>query len=163
MNDFAEKIKKKKEESDKNAKMMDEQLILFRKIQKVIPDVTGSWNHGCLSTRIILEKPIFWSDIVNKDYDELSFAALGCCHDGYDDPYFVRPIKIVEGQRVRANKKTCIARYGDFCEGYDPEPKWEENVLKNYGKEAVIVVQDFLDKHPYVYHSSWDDDEDDDD
>ena len=118
---FGEKIKKKKKESLKIARMMDWQLAVYEKIKKVVPDVYGTWNHGCIGSREVISSPIFSARSVCKNWDEISLGSLGCCGSDYDNPYFARAIKIVEGQRVRATHKICIARYDNWGDGYRPE------------------------------------------
>ena len=157
---FRERIIEKKAESLKIADLMDEQLILFDKIKKIIPDVHGTWNHGCIGSREVIDSPIFSARSVGKNWDEISLGSLGCCGSDYDNPYFARAIKIVEGQRVRATHKVCIGRYDDWGDGYRPEKNWEKEIRSYFGDDAVPIIQEFLDKHPYIEPDE-DDDEDD--
>lgn len=157
---FADRIKKRKKESLRIADLMDEQLILFEKIQKVIPDVNGTWNHGCVGSHEVIDSPIFSARSVAKNWDEISFGALGCCHEHYDNPYFARAIQIVEGQRIRATHKVCVARYDNWGDGYRPEKGWKKDIEKYFGAKAIPIVQEFLDKHPYEEPDEDDDNDD---
>ena len=157
---FGERIIEKKKESLKIARMMDWQLALYERIKKVIPDVHGTWNHGCVGTREVISSPIFSARSVGKNWDVISFGALGCCSESYDNPYFARAIKTVEGQRVRATHKVCIGRYDDWGNGYRPEKGWEKEIRSYFGEDAIPLVQEFLDEHPYIEPEE-DDDEDD--
>ncbi|MCP4762604.1 MAG: hypothetical protein GY870_12560 [archaeon] len=155
---FREKIIKKKEESFKIAKLMDEQLIIYDKIVKIIPDVSGTWNHGCIGNHEVFEKPIFSARSVGKNWDEISFGSLNCCGGDYDNPYFARAIKIVEGCRIRATHKVCIGRYDSWGDGYRPEKGWEEDIELYFGKKAIPIIQKFLDDNPFKPNDDEDDD-----
>lgn len=157
---FADECLERIERYRKKIQILYEQILLYNKLVKEIPDVYGSWNHGCVSTYEILESPIFYSNMVNKNYDELSFGGAGCCHESWGNPYFVRPIKIVNEQRIRGTIKVCVARYNDYGDGYLAEDGWRREVGENYGIDAIQIVKNFLDNNPY---KPYDDEEDDDD
>lgn len=140
---------------------LEQQKDLLARIQRVLPDVRVSWDHGCSQRWIVLDKPIFTSEAVNKDFDEISFGGLGCCHERDGNPMLARAIKVVEGQRVRGTEKTCIGRYDDDHDGIDPERGWKERIRKTNGERAIPAVQKYLDDHPHVEKPDDDDDDDD--
>jgi hypothetical protein len=143
---------------------LQKQKDLFLRIQKVLPDVTGNWRWGCINSRNELTSPRFYSEIVNKDFDDLSFGGRGCCNDGDGDPYYVRAIKVVEGVRVMGTSKTLFARENRNYSGYDPENKWEEAIRDANGEKGVSIVRKFLKENPYEsVDDFWDDEDEDDD
>jgi len=149
--DIISEITQEKTKYDEMSKSMNEQLELAKKMILEIPDLTISWNYGCVSQNIIMNDPIFYAKSVNKNWDEISFGGAGCCHESSDNPYYARAIKICYGQRVRGSVKVCIGRTDDNAEGIRPsrDKPWQDKSRETFGERSLSLIEDFFNKHPY--------------
>lgn len=131
-------------------KSLQQQLELYLKIKKIIPDVTATWKVGCLNPHNDYTQVTFYSESVNRDFDEISFGGRGCCwSDDSDNPYYARSIKVIDGVRIRGSKKTEIGSRSGYYSGIDPDIVWEKKILEVNSIKAIPMIEKELENNPY--------------